>query len=227
MADKTTDQGSAGPSIKVKRSRSRIYEAPAEETPRDPQPRVTPQEKAKAEPAPQARAEAAPPEPEPSPQPEADTAAGSARRAKGDAIIRRYTAMAMGCGLIPLPLIDTVVLAGLQLLLIRELAGLYGQKFSATRGRALLAALVGGVGSVSLATSVFASLLKALPVVGYPVGAATLPVVGGGATYATGRIFRAHFAGGGSLLDFDPHQHRAGFEQEMQEGRRQAKGMSE
>ena len=140
----------------------------------------------------------------------------------GRRLIRRYMALSMGAGLIPAPLIDTLVLGALQLLLIRDLAQLHGAEFSPARGRALLAALLGSAGTVSVATGYLASLVKLLPVVGYGAGAATMPVLAGAATFAVGRVFQRHFAGGGNLWDFDAAEKAPEMNDALAEGRRLA-----
>jgi uncharacterized protein (DUF697 family) len=128
----------------------------------------------------------------------------------------------MGAGLVPLPLLDTLALGGLQVLLIKKLARLHGVDYSAQRTRALVAALLGGTGAVSLATGLWSSWLKALPVVGPSLGAASMPAASATATYAVGMVFLRHFQSGGTLLDFSPHHQAAELSRQLQEGQGQA-----
>jgi uncharacterized protein (DUF697 family) len=123
----------------------------------------------------------------------------------------------VGAGLVPLPVLDALALGGLQVLLVKELARLYGVDFSAQRTRTLVAALLGGTGAVSMATGLWSSWLKALPVVGQSLGAASMPAAAATATYALGMIFLRHFQSGGTLLDFSPRHHAAELSRRFQE----------
>jgi uncharacterized protein (DUF697 family) len=52
------------------------------------------------------------------------------------------------------------------------------------------------------------SLVKAVPAVGWVVGAVTMPALSAGATYVVGKVFIQHFASGGTLLDFNLPDYR-------------------
>lgn len=196
--------------LKIKRQRRRIYQEAAPEEQVIPQP-TAPMDTPEAQPAPQAPP-ARPAAPGAAPELEAQ-----ARR-----IIQRYLAWSMGAGLVPLPLLDALALGGLQVLLIRDLARLYGLDFSAQRARALLAALLGGLGAASLGGGLWASWLKALPVVGQSLGAAAMPAVAGVSTHAVGMLFLRHFQSGGTLLDFSPARQADRFRQDLRDGLAQA-----
>lgn len=141
------------------------------------------------------------------------------RAAAAEEIVRRHLPYALGAGLVPLPLFDVAAISGVQLKLIAELSALYGVEFTPHRARNLVAALLGGVGAWTLAVGAFGSAIKVLPGVGTFFGAGTLPVVAGAVTYATGRIFIAHFESGGTLLDFDAATFRTAFAAKLAEGK--------
>ncbi len=225
MAESKKPQAPREPSIKVQRKRRRIYQQP--ETGAAASPAAKPSRRSRppaqaAQPAPAPPASIEPGE-EPRSQAAPASPGGEGLEPQGRGIIRRYMALATGAGLIPAPIIDTLALGTLQLMLIRDLARLHGAEFSLARGRNLLAALLGSVGTVSVATGYLASLVKALPLVGYGAGAATMPALAGAATFAVGRVFERHFAAGGSLWDFDPERKAAELKQELNEGRRRAR----
>jgi len=52
------------------------------------------------------------------------------------------------------------------------------------------------------------SLVKAVPAIGWAVGAVTMPALSAGATYVIGKVFIQHFASGGTLLDFNLPDYR-------------------
>ncbi len=166
-------------------------------------------------------AEAAAPELPPPPSPPAIPVVvePAARAAAAEEIVRRYLPYALGAGLVPLPIFDVAAISGVQLKLIAELSALYGVEFTPHRARNIVAALLGGVGAWTLAAGAFGSAIKMLPGVGTFFGAGTLPLMAGGATYATGRIFISHFESGGTLLDFDAVAFRAAFAAKLEEGK--------
>jgi uncharacterized protein (DUF697 family) len=114
-------------------------------------------------------------------------------------------------GLIPVPLVDMAAVGGVQIMMVRRLSEIYGVPFSDNRGKSIIASLAGSVLPASTATSgamTIGSLVKGLPVIGWAVGALSMPVLSAGATYVIGKVFIQHFASGGTLLDFNPPDYR-------------------
>lgn len=142
--------------------------------------------------------------------------------ANAKAIVKRYMLWSMGAGAIPLPGIDLATITGVQLKMLGALAREYDVAFREDRGKAVISALVGGVGSGALAYGLVGSMLKAIPLVGSILGTASVPITAGAATYALGNVFLQHFASGGTFLDFDPARVRAHFSEHVKEGRRVA-----
>lgn len=136
-----------------------------------------------------------------------------------DRVIRQHVWWAIGIGLIPVPLIDFVVITGIQINLLRALAKLYGVPFVQDPGKKFIASLTASVLPVVSAPGVAASVVKTLPGLGQTAGVMTLPVLGGAATYALGRVFSLHFASGGTFLTFDPEKVRAYYAEMFQEGK--------
>lgn len=140
-----------------------------------------------------------------------------------DRIIRRHIAYAGASSLLPLPLVDLTLVAGIQLKMVKNLATLYGTPFSDHLGKSLISALVTGYGVPYLAWGGVVSLLKAVPLLGHVAGGVALPLITGASTYATGTIFANHFASGGTLWDFDPTKHRALFAEKFRRGMEQGR----
>lgn len=133
-------------------------------------------------------------------------AAGDPHAAVADAVIQKYVVMGAAVNFIPVPLLDTAAVAGVQLAMLRELSKLYGVDFRADIGKSLIAALVGTLASSAATGGALAaahSLLGAVPVFGFAVKLAAIPTVSGGITYAVGKTFQRHFATGGDLINFD------------------------
>ncbi len=140
---------------------------------------------------------------------------------EGNRRIRNYVMYSAGAGFVPVPLLDMVLLTGLQLKMISSLSSLFDVKFSKGISKNVIGSLVGGVLPVSLAPSL-GSLFKIIPIVGQTIGAVTMPITSGATTYAVGKVFLQHFASGGTFLDFDPEKVRAYFAEQFKEGQKVA-----
>jgi uncharacterized protein (DUF697 family) len=117
--------------------------------------------------------------------------------AKAAKIIRNHVLAAIGGGIIPMPVLDAAVLAGIQIRMLRRLAVVYEVEFSEQRANSIVGALLG----VS-ATATAALVLGAIPVVGRVLAISS----GGASTYALGQVFVKHFESGGTFITFDPER---------------------
>jgi len=113
---------------------------------------------------------------------------------------------AMGAGAIPVPFVDVLGIAAVQLRMVKQLCALYGLEFNERDARSLIAALLASMGSVAVGTSLLGSLLKVVPVVGQALGGAAVTLTAGAAVHAIGSVFVQHFSAKGTLEDFDPTQ---------------------
>ncbi len=141
-----------------------------------------------------------------------------------DKLIRHHVWTAMAVGLVPIPIVDLAGILGIQLNLLRKLAKRYRVPFLKDSVKNILSSLVGSAMPVTLAAPL-ASFAKAIPVVGYSVGAISMPLMAGAATYAIGKVFIQHFASGGTFLTFDPNKVKAYYEEMFQEGKNIASEM--
>jgi uncharacterized protein (DUF697 family) len=149
----------------------------------------------------------------------------SSRDAMAASVVSNYTAWSAVAGIIPVPVADVVAIAGLQLQMLRRLAQVYGVPFSQNWGKSAIAAVVGSVLPVSVASPVahgVGSLLKGFPVVGGVVMSVTQPALAATTTYLIGKIFLQHFAAGGTLLSFNPEDYREYAKAQAAKGQPQA-----
>lgn len=132
-------------------------------------------------------------------------------------VVRNYTLLSAGVGVLPLPIIDMVTMLALQMLMIHKLAKIYGVPYAEQRVKAAVAGLIGGFDAGYLGYGV----LKLVPLLGY-LSYAAMPTINAGISYAIGKVFIQHFESGGTFLDFDPKKVRAYFEEQFREGKRNA-----
>jgi uncharacterized protein (DUF697 family) len=126
------------------------------------------------------------------------------------AIVYRYMAISAGAALVPLPGIDTAVLAGVHVALIKQLCDHYGVSFSEHTARNLVIAIVGSVIPGTVGSILGHKALALLPTAARVFGLALFPISSAAFSYGIGRLFISHFESGGTLLSFDTRRlHRA------------------
>jgi uncharacterized protein (DUF697 family) len=139
------------------------------------------------------------------------------QRQQANDITLRRTLYAAGVGLIPVPVLDAAALLSVQVLMIRDLAHVYGTEFKEQRVRSLVTTLVGDAATVGV--------FKFIPGIGTFFGGLSGAAVGAAATYALGKLFTLHFAQGGTLLTLDPIKSRAFFKIEFEKGTELVNGL--
>ncbi len=138
-------------------------------------------------------------------------------------IVMRNVMWAAGTGLIPVPVLDSTAVVAVQLKMLAELSSHYQVDFRKSSGKAVISTMMtsitGGVlGKSFLATGIFTSLAKALPVVGTTLSVLTMPGFNAAFTYALGRVFQMHYEAGGTFETFDPKKAEPKFREEFKEG---------
>jgi len=125
------------------------------------------------------------------------------------------------------PFLSATSVAGIQLKMLSDMAAVFSVPFSESSGKALIASLTGSFGAGAVAGPTVAGVaMNILPIAGLAsrIGSSALAFA---STYAIGKVFQAHFASGGSLLNFDPIQARDLFRSKFQEGARMAPGSAQ
>lgn len=135
--------------------------------------------------------------------------------ATANPIIKRFSLIAAGIGIIPLPLIDTVLVSGVQVKMVYDLAKAFDIPFEESRVKALVGSLVGGIAPVGIAGGV-ASLVRTIPFVGMAAWYFVGPALAFASTYAVGKVFSEHFQTGGTLLTFDADKIRTHYQREFE-----------
>ncbi len=138
------------------------------------------------------------------------------------AIVKTHMLIAMGAGLIPIPLVDLAALTGIQLNMLHRLANHYDVEFSKQLGKSAIASLLGGGIPLSL-TSKIGGIVMGVPILSWITGTFGTALFGGASTYAIGKVFIQHFESGNTFLTFDPEQVRAYYSQQLDEGKEKAR----
>jgi uncharacterized protein (DUF697 family) len=127
--------------------------------------------------------------------------------------VNRYALLAASTPLIPVPVLDSLTMSGVQVAMIEELSRHYGQEFSKNIAQTALGAGAGGLLSLFISQSGPAMALKtialAVPVIGPLLRFGTGPLVLATYTYVLGMAFIHHYETGGKFVDFDQKKFRA------------------
>lgn len=141
-------------------------------------------------------------------------------------IVKRYMYWSLGAGIIPIPLVDFAAVTGVQIKMIKDLADHYEIPFVENRGKSIIGALMGSITAGALKSGIFGGLLKAVPIVGTILGAASMSIFSAATCYAVGKVFIQHFEAGGTFLDMDPEKVKEYFREQYAEGQEVAKKMA-
>lgn len=126
-------------------------------------------------------------------------------------IIYKYTAIASGAGLIPIPFLDLLALSGVQLKMLYDLGKLYNYNFDEHRVKSIIGTLTASLPAhamIKTSTTIF----KFVPVIGPLLGGVSGYLYSAACTFALGKIFSVHFASGLSLLTFDVEKIKVEFQ---------------
>lgn len=133
-----------------------------------------------------------------------------------DTVIRNHVLWSMGASyIIVLPVADVFAVSALQLDMIRQLTRVYGLDFAETQGKAIVSSLT----TSTMARAGARSLIKFIPGIGTFVGGMAVAAVNGASTYALGQVFKTHFSGGGTILDFDTERLKKMYNEQFEKGK--------
>ncbi len=147
-----------------------------------------------------------------------DTPADSDKTTEAEQIIEQYMLASAGTGMVPLPLLDTAALTGVQLRMLQRLSALYRVEFTVPVAKTLLSTLATTTFRLTIGRSLF-SFSKFIPGFGQSVGTMGTAFLGMASTYATGKVFSKHFEQGGTLQNFNVKTMTLYYQQQLEKGK--------
>lgn len=117
--------------------------------------------------------------------------------------VKNWSQWATVAGFIPVPVVDTAAISGVQIKMIHDLCNVYGVEFKKELVVSIVGALVGGSVATVFSSSIGSFVARQIPVVGGVLSAVTQPAMSYASTYAVGMTFVKHFEKSGSLIDFN------------------------
>ena len=131
-----------------------------------------------------------------------DTDVEDANLSRAGEIISSSVKWSIGAGLVPFPVLDLVALGAVQTRMLMDLSEVYGEPFGKEAANTIVSVLLGTLVPGAAAGAVMGSAVKTAPVGGTLAGMVSMSAFGAAATYAVGKVFTRHLAGGGKVGDF-------------------------
>lgn len=125
-------------------------------------------------------------------------------RQEAERVITHSCFYVAGIGLIPIPLLDATLILGAQMLMVRNIAKVYGVPFKKQLAKSVIGSLTGSLGTIGA--------VKFIPGLGSTLGGAAISTIGTAMTYALGQVFSHHFSKGGDFLDLKAEDWQAAFQ---------------
>lgn len=186
---------------KVKRSRRRLYEQPANDA--EPK-KETENDEVKNE------------EPQPD---DGKNSLENRLKKQTDRLITDYMQWSKGMKFVPVPFANILGITNLQTKMIRDLARIYGCEYTDMLARLHVVAVVGGIGDRQIEKMPLKKVLRMIPGIKILAGTLSLPSFAAASTYAVGHVFQEHFKGGGTLLNFRAHDAAVAYDTYLNKGK--------
>lgn len=138
--------------------------------------------------------------------------------AEVESIIKSFVIGSMAVALVPVPAFDAAAIIALQVKMVHSLTTLYNVPFNEKLAQRLMISLIGGAAPVAAAIA-GASLLKSIPLLGTVSGTASMVVLAGAATYASGKVLAYHLDNGGDLSNVNMSSMRESFRAQFAKGK--------
>lgn len=129
---------------------------------------------------------------------------GSVHEAAARSTVKYYAAWSFGAGLVAIPIVELMLIVGVQIQMLRKLSDIYGIKFSEHVVRNVLMALLGSLAAETIGAGIAMPIARSIPGIGSLLGLLVMPAFAVGSTVAVGEVFVQHFEKGGTFLDFKP-----------------------
>lgn len=135
----------------------------------------------------------------------------SDRHQRAMAIVKSWSQWSVAAGVVPVPLLDTVAISGVQLKMVHSLCKHYGVPFEKEAVIGIVGSLVGGAITTSLTDAVTHAFLKAIPYAEQVLQ----PTLSFATTYSLGFVFVQHFENNGTLRNFKASAMRSTFQAQL------------
>lgn len=145
---------------------------------------------------------------------------------KASLIVKKWSQWSVAGGLVPLPLVDSLLISGAQIAMIRELCGHYEVPFEKKVALAVASGLVGGAATTTVAQVATRAVVRSMPIIGTIFTLTAEPALSYATTYGIGHAFIRHFEADGTLETFNPREMSQSFSEHIEKGKQAFKNMA-
>lgn len=140
------------------------------------------------------------------------------KAANVDDIIKKHVWFATIPGFLPLPILDIVGIAYVQVDMVKQMCKFYDVPYDENKGKAVVTALASSI-LTRIQGYAIRSVLKNIPIFGWLLGGLSLSAFAGASTYATGMVFKRHFENGGTIGSIDPEDVKEFYKEQFEKGK--------
>jgi uncharacterized protein (DUF697 family) len=145
-------------------------------------------------------------------------------RARAEEIVKSRSWLAAGIGIVPLPVLNLVSAAAIQVSMVQSITRLYNIEAKKSWIKNVIASALGGVGAAALSTAAARSLVAA-PLAGISLAALSAPAMSGLTTYAIGYMFIRYFESPEGFLKANAKALEEWFAEGFKDGREKLGGV--
>jgi uncharacterized protein (DUF697 family) len=145
-------------------------------------------------------------------------------RSRVEEIVKNRALLAVGVGLVPVPVLNLVSVAAIHISMVQSITRLYNIEVKKSWIKNVIASALGGLSATALSGTV-AKGLGAAPLVGTSLAVLSAPAMNGLVTYAIGYMFIRYFESPEGLLKANAAALREWFQEGFKDGREKLGGI--
>jgi uncharacterized protein (DUF697 family) len=118
-------------------------------------------------------------------------------------VVRKYAQWSIAAGIVPVHVLDTLAVTGVQIKMISELCQIYGVPFKSESARAIISSLIASNVTTGVSHGLGMEAAKRIPYVGGAIALLVQPTISYATTHALGNVFIRHFENEGTLVNIN------------------------
>ena len=134
-------------------------------------------------------------------------------------IVKKWSQWSVAGGFVPLPVVDSLLISGAQVAMIRELCIHYDVPFKKKVAIAVASGLLGGAATTTVAQVATRTVVRSMPIIGTLFTLTAEPALSYATTYGIGHAFIKHFEADGTLETFNPTEMKQSLAEHIQQGK--------
>lgn len=118
-------------------------------------------------------------------------------------VVRKYAQWSIAAGVVPVHVLDTLAVTGVQIKMISVLCQIYGVPFKSESARAVISSLIASNVTTGVSHRLGMEAAKRIPYIGGAIALLVQPTISYATTHALGNVFIRHFENEGTLVNIN------------------------